>query len=146
MKKYGADKKAVFILSAMSILITVGIIIVILRFMYIFPILMQVLVGVCLVALVFGIFWMVSYFRGVSYTISPEEITRTAGVFFRKRQIMKPAAVQYITLVTTPFSAVSGLNFVIVNALGGNLLLLFLAKKDALELRESLQELLKIYS
>lgn len=146
MKKYETDKAASYILIVVLLVITSSIVIASRYYLYTISILMWAVFWICLAAFVFTAVWLILYFRNILYTVSPEEITKSAGVFFRKRQVMKPSAVQYVTLVTTPLSGFTGLNGVILNALGGNLRLLFLSKKDAVELQKILEEYLRIYS
>lgn len=50
---------------------------------------------------------------------------------------MRTSAVQYTTTVRTPFSKITGLNFLIFNAMGGKIIWLFLSRKD-------LDEILKL--
>lgn len=47
---------------------------------------------------------------------------------------MKTEAVQYISLIMTPFSKYTGFNFVVLHALGGTIFLPFLSKSDAEEI------------
>lgn len=82
------------------------------------------------------------YFSQASYYVSGQEIVRAAGFFVRNRQFMKTSAIQYVTLIRTPFSQQTGLNFVLINALGGHLLLPFLSRRDAEDILRSLTETL----
>ena len=108
-------------------------------YLYAFPLLMRILIAfLAAVYVLVGIVWLPLYFSRTCYIVSSQEVIRSAGFFLRVRQLMKISAIQYATLVTTPFSRVTGLNFVVVNALGGNLLLLFLSRQDAEEILRTL--------
>ena len=94
--------------------------------------------------LLIGIIWLPLYFARASYIVSSQEVIRNTGFFFRIRQTMKVSAIQYVTLIITPFSSVTGFNFVIINALGGNLLLFYLSKTDAEEIVRNLTATINI--
>lgn len=72
------------------------------------------------------------YFKSLSYDTTDTEITKHSGVYFISHQSVLYSTVQYTTVVTTPFSQYTGLNFVIFFVYGGQLRLLFLKQEDAL--------------
>ena len=122
-------------------LATVGLIFVDYYFLYIFPMIMWIILIVFATAYVaIALIWLPLYFNNVSYMVSSQEVIRCTGFFMKIRQIMNVSAIQYVTSIATPFSNITGFNFVIVNALGGNLLLLYLSKKDSEEIVRTLSE------
>ena len=145
MKKYYADKTCLNVLRVLALVVTLSLIFVDYYFLYFIPIVMWALIGLfSLTFILFGIIWLPLYFSRASYIVSSLEVIRNIGFFFRIRQIMKVSAIQYVTLMTTPFSSITGFNFVIVNALGGNLLLLYLSKTDAEEIVRTLSAAINV--
>ena len=145
MKKYYADKTCLNVLRVLALIVTGSLIILDYYFLYFIPILMWSLIGLFgLAYLLIGIIWLPLYFARASYIVSSQEVIRNTGFFFRIRQTMKVSAIQYVTLIITPFSSVTGFNFVIINALGGNLLLFYLSKTDAEEIVRNLTATINI--
>ena len=64
----------------------------------------------------------------------PEYITKKSGVFFKVEQTVKFSSIQYLNIITSPFSKITGLNFIILNVYGGKMLLLFLRHSDSREI------------
>ena len=145
MKKYYADKTCLNVLRVLVLVVTGSLIVLDYYFLYFIPILMWSLIGLFgLAYLLIGIIWLPLYFARASYIVSSQEVIRNTGFFFRIRQTMKVSAIQYVTLIITPFSSVTGFNFVIINALGGNLLLFYLSKTDAEEIVRNLTATINI--
>jgi membrane protein YdbS with pleckstrin-like domain len=84
--------------------------------------------------LVGSIFVIPLYYSKTCYYVSCEEIVKQSGFVVSSRQLMRVSAVQYITELTFPLSQYTGTNFLILNALGGKMALLYLSKKDADEI------------
>ena len=72
------------------------------------------------------------YFKNLSYDTTETEITKHSGVYFISHQSVLYSTVQYMTVITTPFSQYTGLNFIVFFVYGGQLRLLFLNQEDAL--------------
>ena len=72
------------------------------------------------------------YFASLSYEMTDEKIIRHSGVFMKVHQSVRYSTVQYSTVVSTPFSDKTGLNFVILFVYGGSLRLL--KKEDAMKI------------
>ncbi len=84
---------------------------------------------------IFMIFiYLPMYFSSLSYEMTDEKIIRHSGVFMKAHQSVRYSTVQYSTVVNTPFSDKTGLNFVILFVYGGSLRLLFLNKEDAMKI------------
>lgn len=144
MKKYYADRTCLNLLRVFLFTITLCIIIAIKYYLQSFPRFMWLSILVLAVLyLAVGIIWLPLYFSRACYMVSSREVIRCSGFFFQVKQFMKVEAIQYVTLVKTPFSRLTGLNFVIINALGGNLLLLFLSRGDAEEIERTLTAVLR---
>lgn len=131
MKKYYADKTGIGILFVLSFLLVMAIDTASLVYLSFIPIIMWIVIGVfSSVFLIIIIIWLPLFFKSLSYCVSCEEITSSSGVFFRTKKILRVKSIQYYTCITTPFSKVTGLNFLVLSALGGNIVLMFLSKKD----------------
>lgn len=109
------------------------------RYLVSFEILMYIAIGIFWgLAVIFGLFLLPMFFRRTVIYLSSKEITMHTGLFFLRRIHMRMSAVQYVTLVTLPFSELSGFNFIAVRALGGSLVLPFLNKVDCDEIISAL--------
>ena len=95
------------------------------------------------VYVVFALIVLRFWHRSLSYVLTENEIISDAGFIVRSHQIMKYSAVQYVSRVSMPLSRISSFNFVIVSALGGRLLMMFLSDSDAEEITELIRSELK---
>lgn len=140
MKKYYTDKTCLALIRIILLAVTSALIFSAYYFLRSLPILMWILTAVFGVAyLIFGVIWLPLYFTNTNCSVSSDEIIRHSGIFWRTKQIMPMESVQYVTLITTFFSKYTGLNFVIVNALGGSIILMFLSVSDAEEIMKSIR-------
>lgn len=140
MKKYLADKTCANILRVVALLVSIALIFVVWYYLRPIPILMWILASVfAAVYILAGAIWLPLFLKTLVYNISPDEIVVNSGVIFRNKVIMKTSAVRHITLVTTPFSKATGLNFVIVNVMGGNAILSFISWKDCEKILRTLR-------
>ncbi len=80
------------------------------------------------------------WFCTLRYTVSDTHITKTCGIFFVREQSMRTDALQFSSIIRTPRSDRTGLNFIPLHAYGGTVFLLFLRLEDALEIQKFLQE------
>lgn len=138
MKRYFPDRTCMNIIRLIILIVTFALIICSYIFLSFIPILMWILVGVFAIAGIFiGSVYLPIWFRNTRYCISKKEINKVSGCFITSKQLMRTSAVQYTTTVRTPFSKITGLNFLIFNAMGGKIIWLFLSRKD-------LDEILKL--
>lgn len=145
MKKYRPSASGLIFIRILLLLSCVAVIILSRRYLSFLPILMYTVMGVFCFAALFAVMILLPIIFAKSYyTVSNDEIQKLSGMFFVRRQFMKMSSVQYITTVITPFSSLTGLNFIIVNALGGQLILWFLSKKDALDISASLNRSIRM--
>lgn len=89
--------------------------------------------------IIFALIFLRIWQKTLSYALTPDCIISDTGFFVRTRQIMKYSSVQYVSLVSMPFSRISSFNFVIVSALGGRLIMMFLSDSDAKAVVELIQ-------
>ena len=95
------------------------------------------------VYVVFALIILRFWHRSLKYTLTDTAIISDAGFIVRSHQIMKYSAVQYVSRVSMPLSRISSFNFVIVSALGGRLLMMFLSDSDAEEIIEFIRSEIK---
>lgn len=135
MKKYFMDRTGINILRVLMFGANIILISISYTFLKVIPILMWALICLFIAGFIFfGLIWLPLLFTRTYFCVSNFQIICNTGFFIRKKQIMKMNAVQYATIITTPFSKITGINFLIANALGGNILLTLISKNDAEEI------------
>ncbi len=159
MKKYYADKKSLKFLRVVTFFIIVCIIIALKYLLYFlearYPdyfaiakftvpeIIIWIFIGLLVTAyVVFLMIILPLWYRSVSYTLSSDEIVLRSGVFFHNTIYVKMSAVQYITTVSMPFSKHTSFNFLLINAYGGRLVMMFLSHSDMEEIYKKIQSYL----
>ena len=131
MKIYTADKNCLNILRVSVIVLTFVLIVLCGEVLSFIPIIMIVLsVIFAVVGFFTAIVYLPVYFRKLSYTISDNKIIKKSGFFFYKTQMMQIKTIQFSTTVSTPFSKITGLNFIFLYAYGGMMTVLFLDRHD----------------
>lgn len=141
MRRYFADRTGLRLLRLGVILLTAVLMLLSVRLFSAVPPFLQALLllflilGTCLA----GIF-LPLYFRNAAYFVSSTHIVKQSGIFFLRKQTMRINAVQYTTAAIGPFSKSSGLNLLILNALGGRMFLFFLSRHDMDEILRLLRE------
>ncbi len=139
MKRYVADKTCMNLIRLCVFALTATVIILARLYLSFLPVLMW---SVTLAFLVIGCFialiYLPVYFRHACYYLNKSEIIKHSGFLLLHKQTMRLDAIQCKTLITTPFSRLTGLNFLVLNAFGGSMLLLFLSSKDAEDLHRHL--------
>lgn len=133
MKKFKPDKNA--LLTMRIIILTISLLLILAVRIYI-----PITVIVLIIAAAFGtvdiflIFvYLPLYFSSVCYDLTEDMITRHGGAFVKSHKSVRISKIQYTTVVTTPFSQYTSLNFVILFVYGGQLRMLFLDLDDAME-------------
>ncbi len=91
-----------------------------------------------LVYLLFTIIFLRIWHSSLSYTITDSEIISKSGFWVKSEHIMKLSSVQFVTGISMPLSKYSSFNFIIVSALGGTLMMMFLSDGDYAEIKELL--------
>lgn len=105
---------------------------------------MYVLVGiVCCAAFIMDFILLPIYFSKTTYTFDGRFINKKGGLFIVHKQFMKADSMQYATVIKTPFSKITGLNFVIIHALGGVMILHFISSNDLREIEKIVSRVLK---
>lgn len=105
----------------------------------------EMLLPIVLAAIAVFLFFAVflnGYNRHTRITFSSDEITKYTFFFYYKYQCMSINSVTSVTTFVTPFSSITGLNVLIVNALGARMFLLFLDKEDCKKASEFLESII----
>lgn len=134
MKEYEPDKHC---LTTMRILITAAVIIIISAVRYFVPfdrIVFFTEIIVIFAALAEMFVHLPLFFSSIKYSATDTEITKSSGVFIKIHQSVRYSSIQYTTVISSPFSHYTGLNFIIFFVYGGQLRLLFLKQSDAKEI------------
>lgn len=135
MKRYFPAKSALTTLKILLFIPLVAILTCAKIYLSAYPIIMwSSMLLFCALYVFAALFWLPLYFKKTVFNVSRKEIAKHSGVFYEKRQLMRVSSVQYMTRIFTPFSKLTGLNFIKFNALGGSIFLLFLEHKEADEI------------
>ena len=120
MKHYYADKTCLNILKILILSVTFILLAVTVYFLSFIPIVMILL---CIIFLAAGFFtaiiYLPIYFKNLNYYVSNDRIIKESGFYFKKKQIIRIDKIQFTTSVSTPFSKLTGLNFIVLYAYGG---------------------------
>lgn len=140
MKHYYADKTCLNILKILILSITFILLVVTVYFLSFIPIIM---IPLCIIFFGTGFFiamiYLPVYFRNLNYYVSEDKIIKESGFYFRKKQIIRINKIQFTTAVSTPFSKLTGLNFIVLYAYGGMMTVMFLSDRDFAELNYNLK-------
>lgn len=140
MKHYYADKTCLNILKILILSLTFILLVVTVYFLSFIPIIM---IPLCIIFFGAGFFmamvYLPVYFRNLNYYVSEDKIIKESGFYFRKKQIIRINKIQFTTAVSTPFSKLTGLNFIVLYAYGGMMTVMFLSDRDFAELNYNLK-------
>lgn len=93
-----------------------------------------ILMPMWIIAALFCLLVLPFYFIRSYFTVSSKEVTAFTGLFFTMRHFMPTSAIKSVTTIITPLGSITGLNFVVLNALGARLLIPFMSRRDAMEI------------
>lgn len=93
-----------------------------------------ILMPMWIIAALFCLLMLPFYFIRSYFTVSSKEVTAFTGLFFTMRHFMPTSAIKSVTTIITPLGSITGLNFVVLNALGARLLIPFMSRRDAMEI------------
>ena len=140
MKHYYADKTCLNILKILIQSVTFILLAVTVYFLSFIPIVMILL---CIIFLAAGFFtaiiYLPIYFKNLNYYVSNDRIIKESGFYFKKKQIIRIDKIQFTTSVSTPFSKLTGLNFIVLYAYGGMMTVMFLSDHDFAEFNYNLK-------
>lgn len=140
MKHYYADKTCLNILKILILSVTFILLAVTVYFLSFIPIVMILLCIIFLAASFFtAIIYLPIYFKNLNYYVSNDRIIKESGFYFKKKQIIRIDKIQFTTSVSTPFSKLTGLNFIVLYAYGGMMTVMFLSDHDFAEFNYNLK-------
>ena len=87
-----------------------------------------ILMPMWIIAALFCLLVLPFYFIRSYFTVSSKEVTAFTGLFFTMRHFMPTSAIKSVTTIITPLGSITGLNFVVLNALGARLLIPFMSR------------------
>lgn len=134
MKHYYPDKCC---LTTLRIIIIFSVIILIGLVRYFIPakfLVLSITIAVAVIAFFVMFVYLPLYFSSIKYTATETEIMKSSGVFIKTHQSVRYSSVQYTSVISSPFSQYTGLNFIVFFVYGGQLRLLFLKQSDAQEI------------
>lgn len=134
MKSYTPDMRSMNFLRAVTALLALGLIIAVRLLVPVYSLMLTLSIILAAAAVIAMFIYIPMYFFALSYTADKSEIRKKSGVLFKKNQSVKFSSVQYSTLVTTPFSEYTGLNFIVFYVYGGRIILMYLKKSDVNEI------------
>lgn len=136
MKTYLPDKRALLTLRILIILISLILIGIVRIYIPLDIVVIIFSIAIITAAIFFMFIYLPLYFGSLRYEATDTELTRHSGVFMKSHQTVQFSAVQYYTVVTTPMSHKTGLNFIVLFVYGGQFQLMYLSSSD---IREILQ-------
>lgn len=140
MKNYLPDKNCMFTLRISIIVVSLVLITAVNYFFTarVLVILIDTIIGAGAFFIMFA--YLPLFLKSIHYMITDTEIIRSSGVMIKLHQSVKYSSIQYVNVITTPFSQYTGLNFIICFVYGGKLSLLFLNHNDAKEILDKIEQ------
>lgn len=140
MKNYLPDKNCLFTLRISIIVVSLVLITAVNYFFTarVLVILIDTIIGAGAFFIMFA--YLPLFLKSIHYMITDTEIIRSSGVMIKLHQSVKYSSIQYVNVITAPFSQYTGLNFIICFVYGGKLSLLFLNHNDAKEILDKIEQ------
>lgn len=140
MKNYLPDKNCLFTLRISIIVVSLVLITAVNYFFTarVLVILIDTIIGAGAFFIMFA--YLPLFLKSIHYMITDTEIIRSSGVMIKLHQSVKYSSIQYVNVITTPFSQYTGLNFIMCFVYGGQLSLLFLNHNDAKEILDKIEQ------
>lgn len=140
MKNYLPDKNCLFTLRIFIIVVSFILITAVNYFFTakVLVILIDTIIGAGAFFVMFA--YLPLFLKSIHYMITDTEIIKSSGVMIKLHQSVKYSSIQYINVITTPFSQYTGLNFIMCFVYGGQLSLLFLNHNDAKEILDKIEQ------
>lgn len=140
MKNYLPDKNCLLTLR-ISIIVVSFILITAVNYFFtakVLVILIDTIIGAGAFFVMFA--YLPLFLKSIHYMITDTEIIKSSGVMIKLHQSVKYSSIQYVNVITTPFSQYTGLNFIMCFVYGGQLSLLFLNHNDAKEILDKIEK------
>ena len=145
MKKYLPAKRAMLTLYILMALLGLFMNVLIYRFITMLPkeLLEMISQAAWVMILAVSIIIIPHYFLRAKVTVTQTEIASAAGYLTYRTDYMPISAVKSVSVIITPLGKFTGLNFVVINALGARVLISCLRKTDAVEIAETINRRLR---
>lgn len=104
-------------------------------------ILVKLIVRITVYGLILGVI-LPKFFKSNHISISAADIVCVRGVLTNRTVYMPMDAVKSVSMVISPMGARTGLNFIVLNALGARLIVPFLDKEDCIDIYSFVNELI----
>lgn len=145
MKKYRADKKSLSLLRVISFILLIALIIVLrivlniarTRYPEYFAVeestLTEIIIWSLMILFIalyilFLLIYLPLWYSATEYGVSGSELSVKTGVFNTSVRYMKLSDVQYVTVLSTLFSAYTSFNFIVLSVHGGKMTFMFLSR------------------
>ena len=92
-----------------------------------------VMIVLAAVYFVFIVVLLPKWYKTFKYVVNNGKITSYSGLFSRTYRLMRISSIQHASFWSMPFSKYTCFNFISLNALGGNMIMMFLSDKDCME-------------
>ena len=145
MKKYLPAKRAMLTLYIIMALIGLFMNVLIYRYITMLPPELLSIISQAAWILILAVSMIIipHYFLRAKVVITQTEVAAAAGYFSYRTDYMPINAIKSVSLIITPLGSLTGLNFVVINALGARVLISCLRKNDAVEIAETINKRLR---
>ena len=145
MKKYLPAKRAMLTLYLIMALTGLFMNVILYRYVSMLPteLLEIISQAAWIVILAVSIIIIPHYFLRAKVTVTRTEVASAAGYFTYRTDYMPINAIKSVSVIITPLGFLTGLNFVVINALGARVLISCLRKSDAEEIAETINKRLR---
>ena len=145
MKKYLPAKRAMLTLYILMALLGLFMNVLVYRYVTMIPadMLGMVAQAAWLVIIIVSVIIIPHYFLRAKVFITDTEVAAAAGYFSYRTDYMPISAIKSVSVIITPLGTLTGLNFVVINALGARVLISCMRKPDAVEIAETINKRLR---
>ena len=144
MKSYLPAKRAMFCAYMLLAIIGAGLSFLIYRYAVMLPaVTLRIIAGVMwALILLIALFLIPRYFFHARVVITKNEIAAAGGFYFFKDDYIPVASIKSVSVIVTPLGRLTGLNFIVINALGSRVVLSFLRKRDAADIAATINKMI----
>ncbi len=134
MRHYRPDRRGLTVFRILLLIISSAVIITVNYFVPSRDVAIVIDILIAAVVLAAIIVYLPLYFASLKYTVTDTEIISDSGVILHSHQSVKINSIQYTAVVSSPFSHLTGFNFLLLFVYGGQMNLMFLRYEDMLEI------------
>ncbi|MGN0591900.1 MAG: PH domain-containing protein [Ruminococcus sp.] len=135
MKQYQTDPHVKYLMQGLTFLICLAVCLLLIYFFGKSSRMVFWLFCLCLLAwILIGVIYIPLSLSRIRITVTDKKIILESGIFLIRTRVLLIRSLQLSSILQTPLSQYTGLNFIPLRAYGGSLILPFLSRKDAQEL------------